>query len=131
MCQPALRGSCSRPPPYFVVAFITAGICTSLGRQMRHLVRPFFLPENIASHSTVPKQIYDVLSWLTVMSLINYVVAAFLLLSWHDCLLAWTRMGWAGHAVIGIAWIGLKYGGARWLKRANAQAGRAGAKKTK
>ncbi|KAH8088169.1 MBOAT, membrane-bound O-acyltransferase family-domain-containing protein, partial [Filobasidium floriforme] len=101
----------------YYLAFITAGICTSLGRQMRHLVRPFFLPENIASHSTVPKQIYDVLSWLTVMSLINYVVAAFLLLSWHDCLLAWTRMGWAGHAVIGIAWIGLKYGGARWLKR--------------
>jgi lysophospholipid acyltransferase len=114
------------------VAFITAGVCTSLGRQIRHLVRPFFLPENNASKSTTPKLIYDILSWLTVQSLVNYFVAAFLLLSWHDCLLVWTRMGWAGHILIGTVWAGLKYGGAGWLKGMNAKAGRAGgAKKSK
>lgn len=92
---------------------------------MRHLVRPFFLPENNASRSPIPKRVYDVLSWLAVSSLINYTVAAFLLLSWHDCLLVWKRMGWYGHIAIGAVWVGLKYGGARWLKQANAQAGRA------
>jgi len=115
-----------------LVAFVTAGVCTSLGRQMRHLVRPFFLPENNASKSTTPKLIYDILSWLTVQSLLSYFVAAFLLLSWHDCLLVWTRMGWVGHILIGTVWAGLKYGGAGWLKGMNAKAGRAGgAKKSK
>lgn len=91
---------------------------------MRHLVRPFFLPENVPGHSTTPKLIYDFLSWFTVQSLINYTVAAFFLLGWKDSLIGWSRLGWYGHVLLIGGWLSMKFGAADFLKKINAQHGR-------
>ncbi len=55
---------------------------------------------------------------------VNYIVAAFMLLGFKDCLKAWHRMGWYGHIMIVGTWAFFNFGGRGILKEVHRQAGR-------
>lgn len=94
-----------------VVAFITAGLLTSLGRKFRHLVRPYFVSPTASSPNSLPKypypnatkRVYDIVGWFLVQANLNYVAGAFMLLSFGDCIKAWKRTGFYGHVLIAVA----------------------------
>jgi lysophospholipid acyltransferase len=111
-----------------LVAFVTAGFCTSLGRPFRHLIRPFFLP-NPPQKSSALKTLYDFLGWFFVQSTLNYLVVPFFLLDLKSALTGWHRMGWYGHILIFGAYGALQLGGRAWLVRLNKKMGRAPPKK--
>ncbi|KAL7421613.1 Lysophospholipid acyltransferase [Cryptotrichosporon argae] len=113
--------------PGYYLAFVTAGLLTSLGRQFRHFVRPYFLSaasSAASSPNSLPrypypnlrKRIYDLAGWAIVQSTLNYTVAAFLLLRFGDCIRAWSRMGWYGHLAIAVAMLFFQCGGRRALR---------------
>jgi len=74
---------------FLMGGFITLG--TRLGR--RHL-RPYFLTNPIA------KGVYDILTTLTTLSLLNYYMCSFQLLAAKEALGGWHRVGWYGHVVL-------------------------------
>jgi len=98
-----------------------AGLLTSLGRQFRHYVRPFFLPAATAnqpdSRPNLAKRAYDVTGWFMVQTNLNYIASSFILLSFEDCLTAWQRMGWYTHILIASSTLFFQYGGRRALRR--------------
>jgi lysophospholipid acyltransferase len=109
------------------VAFLSAGLIVSLGRQMRHYVRPYFLPSSSTPPSApnslpkypypnTQKRLYDVLGWLVVQSNLNYIVCAFFLLNLKDCVRAYHRMGWYSHILIAGAMAFFHFGGRRMLR---------------
>ena len=108
-----------------LVAFITAGLYTSLGRQFRNFLRPHFLATQTSSPNSMPKypypnlgkRAYDVVGWFMVQANLNYVAASFMLLQWKDCIAAWNRMGWYGHICIDLAMAFFKFGGRRYLRK--------------
>lgn len=102
------------------MAFLTAGVVTSLAKTIRRLVRPFFLPGAAFAQA---KPFYDFAGWLLVQSSINYIVSAFILLNFMDCLKAWHRMGWYGHILIVLGVVGMRFGGKGLLISLNKKAG--------
>lgn len=112
-----------------LVAFVTAGFCTSLGRPFRHLIRPFFLPQPPRKSSPF-KALYDFLGWFFVQSTLNYLVLPFFLLDLKSALTGWHRMGWYGHILIFGAYGALQLGGRAWLVKLNKKMGRVPPKKT-
>ncbi|ORX36566.1 putative member of the MBOAT family of putative membrane-bound O-acyltransferase [Kockovaella imperatae] len=102
--------------PGYHLAFVTAGMLTSLGRQYRHFVRPYFLPP-AGSSSSLSKRVYDLIGWFMVQSNLNYVVAPFMLLSFRNCMTAWSRMGWYSHIIIALSMAFFQLGGRRRLRK--------------
>lgn len=102
----------------YYLAFVTAGFATSLGRPLRKTVRPLFL------RNTLAKRAYDAAGWLVVQSLLNYLVAPFLLLGWRDSIRAWHRYGWYGHIAIAGALALFRFGGGKWLASMSGQGGK-------
>ena len=123
-----LTGSKHGVPPGYYFAFITAGLFTSLGRQLRHFVRPYFLP-SASNPTTAPnsfpkwpypnlaKRIYDVIGWFLVQINLNYTASAFILLTFRDSVTVWHRMGWYGHICIILAMTFFQAGGRRLLRK--------------
>lgn len=110
------------------VAFIMAGLLTSLGRQFRHFVRPYFLPPSDATASApnslprwpypnLAQRAYDVAGWIMVQTNLNYIASSFVLLSFRDCIRAWHRMGWYSHILIVLAMVFFQYGGRHALRK--------------
>jgi lysophospholipid acyltransferase len=106
---------------------VTAGFFTTLGRQFRRYVRPYFLPADntSASPNSLPKypypnakkRLYDLIGWFVVQINLNYVACAFMLLSFKGCLTAWQRMGYYGHVMIALATAFFRFGGRRLLRK--------------
>jgi lysophospholipid acyltransferase len=124
------------------VAFITAGLLTSLGRQFRYFVRPYFMPSTAAIPSApnalpkypypnLRKRLYDVLGWFMVQINLNNVASAFILLRLKDCLGAWTRMFWYTHVLIVLSLAFFHFGGRRALRRGLEARGLDGKRKAK
>ncbi|WOO80133.1 Lysophospholipid acyltransferase [Vanrija pseudolonga] len=114
--------------PGYYLAFVTAGLLSSLGRQLRRYVRPYFLPlgsEGAAKPNSMPrwpfpnlaKRTYDVVGWVMVQINLNYVASAFLLLRADYCITAWSRMYWYSHIIIAVAIGFFQLGGRRWLRK--------------
>lgn len=90
---------------------------TSLGRQFRRYVRPYFLPLSETAQPGLAKRMYDLIGWISVQSILNYLVAPFLLLDFKDSIGAWNRMYWYGHVAVIISMCFMSFGGRRALKR--------------
>lgn len=120
--------------PGYYLAFLSAGLLTSLGRQCRNYIRPYFIApssasKSVTSGSTAPnslpqypypnkyKRLYDIIGWALVQSNINYVATSFILLDFKRCVGAYQRMGWYAHVMIigGMAFF--HFGGRRALRR--------------
>ncbi|WVQ79951.1 hypothetical protein IAT38_002052 [Cryptococcus sp. DSM 104549] len=103
--------------PGYYLAFIMAGLLTSLGRQFRRLVRPYFLPASETQAPGLAKRFYDIAGWVVVQTNLNYIVAPFLLLKLGPSVQAWTRMYWYSHIGALVAFAFFRFGGRAALKR--------------
>nr|KIR50417.1 lysophospholipid acyltransferase [Cryptococcus bacillisporus CA1280] len=103
--------------PGYYLAFFMGGLVTSLGRQFRRYVRPYFLPLSETAQPGLAKRVYDLIGWISVQSILNYLVAPFLLLDFKDSIGAWNRMYWYGHVAIIISMCFMSFGGRKALKR--------------
>ena len=101
---------------------------TSLGRQLRHFVRPYFLPSASTPTSApnalpqypfphLPKRAYDFIGWILVQTNLNFTASAFLLLNLRDVLAAWRRMYFYSPILAFGTMIFFHLGGRRSLRR--------------
>lgn len=59
---------------------------------------------------------YDLAGTLCSILLLNYLASPFMLLTVHDSLLGWSRLGWYGHIMVGGAMLFFYGGGTKILK---------------
>lgn len=111
--------------PGYYLAFVTAGMVQYIGKQFRHLVRPYFLAaDDPAAALTLPKwssqplakRAYDIVGWFLVQINLNYLVAPFLLLDLKPSIMAWHRMYWYTHVQIALFLVVMRLGLRRWLR---------------
>ncbi|GMK57896.1 hypothetical protein CspeluHIS016_0407300 [Cutaneotrichosporon spelunceum] len=111
--------------PGYYLAFVTAGMVQYVGRQLRRLVRPYFLPaDDPAAAAKLPKwhsqplakKTYDIVGWFLVQVNLNYLVAPFLLLEFKPSIKAWHRMHWYTHVLIAVFLISMRAGLRKWLR---------------
>ncbi|WVQ99616.1 hypothetical protein IAU59_006753 [Kwoniella sp. CBS 9459] len=112
--------------PGYYLAFILGGVLTSLGRQLRRFVRPYFLPSTSSPNNepSAVKLAYDFVGRIVVQLTINYTACAFILLSFKDCILAWHRMYWYTHILVIFAMAFFHFGGRRALRKGLEQRGK-------
>jgi lysophospholipid acyltransferase len=74
-----------------------AALITSVARQARIAFRPLFIsPSPYASL----KPLYDILSVVVSMTLLNYVAAPFIIAGYSDSIQLWKLLGWYGHIIV-------------------------------
>ena len=86
------------------MTFTLGGFVQTVGRLARSNIRPLFLPSTYVVSRTSPpppqtplKIAYDIAGTMYSPLILNYVAAPFMLLTWKDSMLAWSRLGWYGH----------------------------------
>ncbi|PCH41333.1 MBOAT-domain-containing protein [Wolfiporia cocos MD-104 SS10] len=111
----------------YYLTFAFGGFIQTAQRLARKQIRPLFLPATYvaAKHSPPPPQTlakvaYDVVGTITTLLILNFTVVPFMLLSVHDSLLGWSRLGWYGLVMVGGALVFFYGGGVRLLKRTQA-----------
>ncbi|WWD03076.1 hypothetical protein V865_001122 [Kwoniella europaea PYCC6329] len=103
--------------PGYYLAFVLGGVLTSLGRQFRRFVRPYFLPTPETAPPTIAKRAYDLIGRIVVQLTLNYTACAFILLGLKDCLVAWNRMWWYTHVLVLLTMAFFHFGGRRSLRK--------------
>ncbi|WVW84013.1 hypothetical protein I302_106040 [Kwoniella bestiolae CBS 10118] len=103
--------------PGYYLAFVLGGVLTSLGRQFRRFVRPYFLPSPETAPPTIAKRAYDLVGRIVVQLTLNYTACAFILLGFKDCLVAWNRMWWYTHILVLLTMGFFHFGGRRSLRK--------------
>ncbi|EQC26196.1 hypothetical protein SDRG_15933 [Saprolegnia diclina VS20] len=78
--------------PGYYLFFLTVPLPTAVNRLARAKLRPYF-----CAHAA-SKAVYDVLSWLCTVVVINYLAVAFVSLSWSASIARWGQVFFAGHA---------------------------------
>ena len=78
------------------------GFTTTAARLARSNIRPLLLPpaSNPFASPSLLKRIYDLSGVLLSIFILNYTASPFILLSTHETLLTWSRLGWYGHIVV-------------------------------
>lgn len=101
----------------------------TVGRLCRSHIRPLFLPATYVEVRGGPppphtplKRAYDLVGTLFCILILNYIASPFMLLTWHDSILGWSRLSWYGHWIIFGALAFFYGGGIKTLK--GIQAGR-------
>ena len=100
----------------------------TVGRLCRSHIRPLFLPASYVEVRGGPpppqtplKRAYDAVGTATCILILNYLAAPFMLLTWHDSILGWSRLAWYGHWLVFGAMAFFYGGGIKALKRAQAE----------
>lgn len=78
--------------------------------------------------SSILKRIYDLITVLVSVCVLNYAAAPFMLLSLPRSLVAWRLLGWYGHYVVGGALVFFYIGGAGLLQALGGGAATKGSK---
>ncbi|AEO57684.1 hypothetical protein MYCTH_2304133 [Thermothelomyces thermophilus ATCC 42464] len=86
--------------PGYYLSFVLASFIQTVAKNMRRNFRPFFLDPKTGA-DLPSKKYYDVASWLTTQLTFSFAVVPFLILSFSDSLLAWSRLYF--YAIIGTA----------------------------
>ncbi|WWC89239.1 uncharacterized protein L201_004158 [Kwoniella dendrophila CBS 6074] len=113
--------------PGYYLAFVLGGVLTSLGKQFRRFVRPYFLPPASAPANTPPsyaKRAYDLIGRIVVQLTLNYTACAFILLGFKDCIIAWKRMWFYTHILVILAMGFFHFGGRRSLRKGLEKSGK-------
>lgn len=99
----------------------------TVGRLCRSNIRPLFLPANYveqrggpAPPQTTTKRVYDFVGAVLTTLILNYMASPFMLLSFHDSILGWSRLGWYGHILIGGSLAFFYLGGTKFLRKTQA-----------
>jgi len=112
----------------YYLAFFFGSFVQTAGRLCRSYIRPLFLPAVPATKgatdkkapaqeppATLAKMLYDLCGIVVAVTLTNYAAGAFMLLSVRSSLLAWSRLLWYGHWMVGLCLIFFYAGGRSWL----------------
>jgi lysophospholipid acyltransferase len=112
----------------YYLTFMLGGFVQTAARLARTYLRPLFLspleilppklPEALVKQNiklpmppaNLPKQIYDLVSILATILILNFTAAPFTLWYWSTSLEVWRRMNWYGIWIIGLAFA-FFYGG--------------------
>ena len=99
----------------------------TVGRLCRTHLRPVFLvPTYVAARGAPPppqtalKTFYDIAGTASCILVLNYLAAPFMLLTWRDSIVGWTRLAWYGHFMVFGALAFFYAGGTKSLKRCQA-----------
>ncbi|KAJ6456381.1 MBOAT, membrane-bound O-acyltransferase family-domain-containing protein [Mycena sanguinolenta] len=84
----------------YYLTFVTGGFITTISLLARANIRPLVLPAPGASPS-IAKHVYNMLGTLITILLLNFAASPFMLLDVNDSILAWARLGFYGHIIIG------------------------------
>ncbi|VDO14802.1 unnamed protein product [Rodentolepis nana] len=91
--------------PGYYLFFISMAWYSSIGRKFRKYVRPRileWLPDTKwvwtkANQREGTSHIYDAITQVVTYFLVNYTALAFVILSFNDSIIAWSRFNYAGH----------------------------------
>ncbi|KAF5393923.1 hypothetical protein D9757_000377 [Collybiopsis confluens] len=102
----------------YYLTFLMGGFITPAARLARVHFRPFFLPPPSPSAKSLAslKPLYDILTILTSLLVLNYVAAPFMLLTWKDSITGWSNLKWYGHVIVVGALVFFYAGGAKWTR---------------
>ncbi|KAJ3558940.1 hypothetical protein NM688_g636 [Phlebia brevispora] len=107
----------------YYLTFLFGGFVQTVGRLCRSNLRPLVLPADYVASRTAPpppqsliKITYDLVGTAFTILLLNYLAAPFMLLTWHDSILGWSRLAWMGHIIVGAALVFFYGGGTRFLR---------------
>lgn len=79
------------------VFFFVSALTTSLANSVRRSIRPFFLaPSPLAPY----KPLYDVLTWFTSLTFLNYFASSFQLLDFQVAIKTWATVNFVPHAIV-------------------------------
>jgi lysophospholipid acyltransferase len=108
----------------YYLAFLLGGFVQTAGRLARSNLRPLFLPATYVEQRGAPpppqtttKRVYDFIGSLCTTLILNYMALPFMLLSWHNSILGWSRLGWYGHIIIFGSLSFFYLGGTKILRR--------------
>ncbi|KAI0092435.1 MBOAT, membrane-bound O-acyltransferase family-domain-containing protein [Irpex rosettiformis] len=111
----------------YYLTFLLGGFVQTVGRLCRSNIRPLFLPATYVEQRGAPpppqtaiKRVYDFIGAILTTMILNYMAAPFMLLTWHDSILGWSRLGWYGHIAIGGTLAFFHLGGTKFLKKTQA-----------
>ncbi|THH14871.1 hypothetical protein EW146_g5521 [Bondarzewia mesenterica] len=127
----------------YYLTFILGGFVQTAGRLCRTHIRPLVMsatvpalfngsngsPATIGAPAksslqgpkTTIKKLYDVLSIVVSILLVNYATVPFMLLNLKDSIDGWSHLAWYGHWMIGLCLLFFYAGGRRWLKKIQAR----------
>nr|CDS27816.1 o acyltransferase (membrane bound) domain [Hymenolepis microstoma] len=91
--------------PGYYLFFVSMAWYSSIGRRFRKHVRPCileWLPDTKwvwtkANQREGTSHIYDAITHIVTYFLVNYTALAFVILSFNDSIIAWSRFNYAGH----------------------------------
>lgn len=111
----------------YYLTFSFGGFVQTVQRLTRKNFRPLFLPATYIASRTAPpppqtslKRAYDIAGTACSLLILNYAVTPFMLLTMRDSILAWSRLGWYGHVIVGSALVFFYCGGTKLLRRMQA-----------
>ncbi|GJE84957.1 MBOAT-domain-containing protein [Phanerochaete sordida] len=111
----------------YYLTFLFGGFVQTVGRLCRSHVRPLFLPATWVEvrggpppPATPLKRAYDAVGTVACILTLNFLAAPFMLLTWRDSLLGWSRLGWYGLWMVFGAMAFFYAGGIKLLRRAQA-----------
>ncbi|KAJ7590774.1 endoplasmic reticulum protein [Mycena floridula] len=99
----------------YYLTFVLGGFITPAARLVRANVRPLLLPA-AGEEPSIAKKIYDFLGVLVSVLMVNYATVPFMILNFQDSLVAWSRVGFYGHILIGGALVFFYSGGTQFFK---------------
>ena len=80
--------------PGYIMTFVTGGILTGLGRQVRKTIRPYFLS------NAVLKLFYDCICAVVMITLMTYSIVPFQVYTLTNSMKIWYNLMFIGHAII-------------------------------
>ena len=100
----------------YYLSFLLGGFITSAARLARANIRPLLLPAP-GQKASVAKKIYDILGIMASVAMVNYATVPFILLNFHDSIVAWRNLGFYGHILIFSSLAFFHSGGTKLLRR--------------
>ena len=92
------------------------GFITTAARLARSNIRPLLLPAP-GERPSAAKEVYDITGTLLSTAILNYAASPFMLLTARDSFLAWSRLGYYGHIIIGGGLVFFYAGGTKYFRR--------------
>lgn len=83
--------------PGYYLTFVFASFIQTAAKNVRRYIRPFFLTPD-GTKPTSYKRYYDIISLLATQSIASFTVLPFILLSFRDSILVWSRVYFYGIA---------------------------------
>ncbi|KAK9453690.1 MBOAT, membrane-bound O-acyltransferase family-domain-containing protein [Dipodascopsis uninucleata] len=85
--------------PGYYLTFVTGAFMQSCGRSARRYIRPFFLKPDLSGDGPY-KKYYDIVCYVMTQLFMGYAVQPFILLTFKQSIIAWSRVYFYAHVVL-------------------------------